>query len=156
MDLPELPSHRHIPGRTARHPDGAFDAIRSRALRPTSSTTALLNPAWVYGLRLLEAGFWWETHEVLETVWLNALPNSPERQMVQGVIQLANATLKLEMARPNAARRLCDMAEGFVLASGRDPVMGLDVEDVLQAVRSLREGVSGQPPDGTILYRYEI
>jgi hypothetical protein len=37
-------------------------------------------------------------------------PNpSPEREMVQAIIQLANARLKLLMDRPRATQRLCGM-----------------------------------------------
>ncbi len=52
---------------------------------------------------------------------------SPERDMVQAVIQLANARLKLRMDRPKAAARLCGMVRDLLDAvpEGACP-LGLD------------------------------
>ena len=71
---------------------------------------------------------------------MNARPNAPERHMVQAVIQLANAALKREMGRPNAVRRLCDIAERLVDDAGSAPSMGLDPGRVRQAIAMLRKG----------------
>ena len=155
MDLPPLPNHRHLPGLNARHAEDAFDQIRRRALVPTTSETAQANPAWLYGLRLLEAGFWWEAHEVLEPVWMNAVPNSAERHLVQGVIQLANAALKHQIERPKAALRLCDASEELLRAAGPDDVMGLRIDLILREVTRLRLAVQssdGEPLRGIILH----
>ena len=151
MDLPALPTHQYVPGRTARHADGTFDTIRARALTPTVSDTAASNLAWLYALRLLGAGFWWETHEVLEVVWMNAPPNTAEWHLVQGIIQLANAALKVEMGRQNAARRLCNMAEACLFATGGGKVMGLEAENVIAAIQALRGQVGGPVPHGISL-----
>lgn len=131
-----LPDHRHVPGRTARHPEGAFDWIRDQA--PARTLSGAPNPAWDHGLALIAAGFWWEAHEVLEPVWMNAAPNSPERAMAQGVIQIANAALKQEMAKPRAARRLCALAEGHVREAGAGAPLGLAPAAVLDAIADLR------------------
>ena len=58
------------------------------------------NPAFQAGLDCLESGFYWEAHEILEPVWMNAPADAPERFMVQALIQLANAALKQVMDRP--------------------------------------------------------
>jgi hypothetical protein len=124
-----LPRGPYIPGRNARHPEGAFDALRAKALMPTATAAAAENAAWLAGIDLLEAGFYWEAHEVLEQVWMNAPANAPERYQVQAVIQLANAALKQLMDRPRAALRLCaitrDLA-GQARRRGGKAVMGLD------------------------------
>lgn len=83
-----------MPGQTARHPEGWFDPLK------TVNTDPFDSPAMRAGLDYLHAGYFWECHEVLEAVWL-ALPDpSSERHMVQAVIQLANARLKLAMVGP--------------------------------------------------------
>jgi uncharacterized protein len=105
-----LPGHAYLPGRTARHPEGAFDAIRDAAPRPTRSEEAASNVTWRHGLRLFAGGWFWECHEVLEPVWMNAAPNSRERALVQAVIQLANAALKARMGQDRACARLCARA----------------------------------------------
>ena len=138
-----LPSYAHIPGQNARHPSDAFDRAKASALDVTEDVTAPANKAWLYGLELLARGFYWECHEVLETVWLRARPNSKARAAVQGIIQIANAALKLKMQKPNAANRLADMADlHFNDASGIDGqlAMGLKHEHFRLALMQIRSG----------------
>lgn len=101
-EIPD-PPFACIPGQTARHPEGWFDALKA------DPETALR-----VGIAYFERGYFWECHEVLEAVWLEAPDPSPERDMVQAVIQLANARLKLRMGRPKAAARLCGMVAGLL------------------------------------------
>lgn len=58
---------------------------------------------------------------------MNARPNSPERALVQAVIQLANAGLKARMGRPKASRRLMLLAEGLVRDLPGSTLMGVDL-----------------------------
>lgn len=134
-----LPSHAHIPGRNARHPPNAFEDVKAATPAETIAAEAPRNPAWRFGLTLLARGYFWECHEVLEPVWLNAAPNSRERAAVRAVIQLANAALKVEMERPTAAARLCDMASALFHEAG-DGAMGLDLAGALRAVDAARRG----------------
>ena len=39
-EAPPLPDHKYLPGRNARHPEGAFDFIRDQALARTETATA--------------------------------------------------------------------------------------------------------------------
>lgn len=114
-----FPSHRYVPGQTARHPEGWFDAVKAE------DATALRT-----GVAYFEAGYFWECHEVLEAIWLRAQDGSDERIMVQAVIQLANARLKLVMARPKAAVRLCEIV-GDLLGTlpAQAAPLGLSVSD---------------------------
>lgn len=119
MSAVPSPAHRYVPGRTERHPEGWFDTLKC------DDATALRA-----GLAYFEAGFYWECHEVLEAIWLRAPNPSDTRDIMQAVIQLANARLKLVMERPKAAARLCDMV-GQLLESvpdGAQP-LGLDIRD---------------------------
>lgn len=146
-----LPDHRYVPGRTARHPEGAFDWIRDQAPAETLGAGARANAPWRYGLRLLNAGFYWEAHEVLEPVWMNAAPNSVERAATQAVIQLANAALKRDMGKPRAALRLCAIAEDHGRDAGAGPVMGLSPTDVFAAIDHVRRTAdAGESPAGAI------
>ncbi|MDG1209842.1 MAG: DUF309 domain-containing protein [Paracoccaceae bacterium] len=142
MSLP-LPTHKHIPGQNARHPEDAFDWIRDQA------ATEAGNAAWLYGLRLLREGFYWEAHEVLEPVWMAAAPNSAEKAIAQAVIQLANAALKLDMGKPKAAVRLAGMVEALAsdAARGGKSVLGVEVAVVSNAADSIK---TGQPDLGGI------
>lgn len=121
-----LPSHKHLPGINCRPDDGFLERIAESAPPVTDPAKAHENGVWLYGLKLVRAGFYWEAHEVLEPVWFNCRPNSCERHFVQGIIQYANAALKRDMGRENAARRLSDIALGLLRDAGAsgDDVMG--------------------------------
>ena len=105
-----LPPYRHIPGSNQR-PDTAFlESVAQQAPAITGDSGAASNIAWLYGVRLFNEGFYWESHEVLESVWMSAPPNSRERHLLQSVIQLANARLKHLMGRQQAQVRLQQLA----------------------------------------------
>ncbi len=105
-----LPATRHVPGQATTADATVLERACRTALPQTLDDTARHNTAWRYGLRLFNDGFYWETHEVLEAVWMNARPNSCERHLLQGVIHLANAALKHHMHRPQAVQRLLALA----------------------------------------------
>lgn len=101
----ELPPHAHIPGVNARHAAGMFDAIRA-SVEGVDVTRLHRTKAWQHGLTYLEKEYFWESHEVMEAVWLACPPNSPEKLFVQSLIQRANAGLKRRMGMQKAADRL--------------------------------------------------
>jgi hypothetical protein len=104
------PPHAYVPGQTARHPEGLFDPLKA-GLSDVAPSDLVDTPAWTSGLAFLEGGYFWEAHEVLEAVWLACPPNSPERLMVQAVIQYANARLKGRMGQPRAMARLFTLSD---------------------------------------------
>lgn len=105
-----LPDYAYIPGINTRHEEGFLDHVKDMALDVTKDATARHNVTWLYGIRLLENAFYWECHEILEEVWMKASPNSREKHLVQGVIHLTNAALKIKMDRASAAKKLTSLA----------------------------------------------
>ena len=127
----DLPPYAYVPGRTPRHPEGLFDAVRD-SVQGVPVERLDQTRAWRTGLRWIEAGYYWEAHEVLEPVWMAAPPNAPERHLAQAAIQCANARLKRLMGRPRAAERLDRMVRAHLdeaALSGRARVMGLTPEE---------------------------
>lgn len=137
------PPHAYLPGRTPRHPEGAFDRLRD-TVRPGMAPAALAaSDAWRTGLRFLDEGFFWEAHELLEPVWMACPDPSAEREMAQCLIQLANAALKARMGRPRAVARILALAEAHLaraegLGQGA-PVLGQDPEEIRRRLAALRE-----------------
>ena len=122
-DIP-FPSHAYVPGQTPRHPDDWFDPLKSDVGLHEDVTCST---AWRAGQVYLEHGYFWECHEVLEAVWLH-LPNpSPERDMTQAIIQLANARLKTRMGKPRATKRLAGMVL-TLLAPHEGEILGCSVD----------------------------
>ena len=137
-----LPGHAYVPGKNARHAEGAFDWIRNSVVTGMSEAELANTQAFRTGLIYLEQGFYWEAHEVLEPVWIACPEDSAARQMVQGLIQLANAHLKVRMMRPRAVVRLCDIALGHFAAArqlGGKRVMGIEISGMQRQVETLRE-----------------
>ena len=99
------PAYAYVPGQNARHAEGLFDDIKS-----TADDVALAQmqntQAWNYAIAFLQEGYYWESNEVMESVWMACPPNSAEKLYVQSIIQRANAGLKRKMGRMNAAERL--------------------------------------------------
>lgn len=131
-----FPSHAYVPGRTPRHPETAFDGLKQ------VGTPLRDSPAWQAGLAFFDAGYFWEAHEVWEVVWMAAPANSPEKALVQGMIQLANAGLKRRMGRPRAAGRLDVIADALLSdATGRGGAtgMGLDPRRIAEAQQAVAQ-----------------
>ncbi len=150
-----LPSQHHVPGRNERHRDDLFDAIKALCPAHTCHNNAADNVAWRYGLRLFNAGYHWEAHEVLETVWMRAEPNSRERSLVQAVIHIANGALKLAMQRPGAAARLSQLAAECAkraFSGWHGSLMGLQAANLVRAADCLATGKA--PP--SLVERYAI
>ena len=107
------PPHAYLPGRNQRHAEDLFEAIRNCA-QDVDLSEITKTEAWRFGLAFLKEGYFWEAHEVLEPLWLTCPPNSPERLLLQGIIQLANAGLKQAMDKPGAAGRLFDQSQRLI------------------------------------------
>lgn len=146
-DLPggiPRPPHVYVPGQTERHPEDWFDAIKGTVQAGMSASELEASAAFRAGLAYFDAGYFWECHEVLEAVWMETPDGSAEREMVQAIIQLANARLKLLMNRPKAARRLCDMVCAHLERVGQDaPILGIESTELAKKVAVLRGEISG-------------
>ena len=133
----QWPSHAYVPGKTQRHKEGAFTSICA-AIHPGLSPDQIANSsAFHHGLLFLDAGFYWESHEVLEPVWLALPVGSDERLLVTCLIQVANAKLKLKMEKPKAAARICVIVHNLLEGLPRDSVLGIDRGTILQHLDEL-------------------
>jgi predicted metal-dependent hydrolase len=132
------PDHMYIPGINERHPENLFETI-CKTVNPGASIEELAScDAFKHGLMYLDEGYFWEAHEVFEPVWM-ALPHeSEERLFVQGLIQLANASLKAKMQRPKAVQKLCQIARELLHGTTHsNTIMNLDQKMYLQRIDTL-------------------
>lgn len=137
---PTLPPFAYVPGQTPRHAEAAFDAICETAQAAEGIAALERCAAWRTGLAWLDAGYSWEAHELFEAVWMALPQGARERQMVQGLIQVANGRLKRKMGRPRAVAKIAERAEGHVRAcraSGQEVMLGVPVEQLEQMVAAL-------------------
>jgi hypothetical protein len=103
-----LPRWAYVPGETADSEADHDTLWQAKALVPPRfrDYVPARHPALRYGIALNDAGYFWESHEVLEAVWAAAPQGGRERILLRVCIQIASANLKLRMQKPHAAARL--------------------------------------------------
>lgn len=136
-----LPTHAYVPGVTARHPENTFDELKKSVSVCQDIRQLEQSVAFRVGLQFLDAGFYWEAHEVLEPVWMALPTGSIEKTFTQGLIQLANGCLKLRMERPKAALRLVEITRGLMPEDTSVQVMTLETKDVLERIEKLEKSI---------------
>jgi hypothetical protein len=106
-DLP-LPGWAYVPGETAEAGADHDTLWQAKALVPSRfrDFVPARHPALRYGIALNDAGYFWESQEVLEAVWAAAPQGGRERILLRACIQIASANLKLRRQKPHAAARL--------------------------------------------------
>jgi hypothetical protein len=98
---------------------------------------------WPYALDLFDHGYLWEAHEVLEQVWKELAPGTPERDLAQAIIVAAASLLRAHLGDDRSAAKLCSRAVSLLLrvppATAR--AHGIDtVRLVADLERALRGG----------------
>jgi hypothetical protein len=103
-----LPRWAYVPGESADAKADHDTLWHAKALVPSRfrDFVPARHPALRYGIALNDAGYFWESHEVLEAVWAAAPQGGRERILLRACIQIASANLKLRMQKPHAAARL--------------------------------------------------
>jgi hypothetical protein len=97
-----FPAYRYVPG---VHPHPTRDARgHSYDPTPTLNRHPAWHPdewrtleAWLYGVDLFNAHYFWEAHEAWEGLWAAVPRDSVPALLLQGLIQLAAALLKLHL-----------------------------------------------------------
>jgi uncharacterized protein len=95
------------------------------------------------GVRLFNAGQFFEAHEVLEDVWRVA--PEPERRFLQGLIQLAVAFHHRSTGNLVGAASLMQRAAGN-LSAYSDHFGGIQLSGLLEAVRGWQRALKDATP----------
>jgi hypothetical protein len=113
VNLP-LPRWAYVPGETGEAEADQETLWQAKALVPPRfrDFVPARHPALRYGIALNDSGYFWESQEILEAVWAAAPQGGRERILLRACIQVANANLRLRMAKPRAAARLLGDALG--------------------------------------------
>lgn len=110
--------------------------------KPVNSENWQENRVYLTGWALFEAEYYWEAHHLWEAVWLGALEKSPEKYMMEGLIQLANTLLKIRMGRKTAALKLISLSESKIREAFLRPsisLMGIEKDEVLEEMSLLKQ-----------------
>ena len=101
-----LPRWAYVPGVEAEADHETLAMAKALVPARFNGFVPARHPALRYGLGLNDAGFFWESHEILEAVWAAAPQGGRERILLRACILIANANLRLRIGKPHAASRL--------------------------------------------------
>ena len=102
-------------------------------------TPMIDDPRYAEGLRHFQEEHWFEAHEVLEAVW-RATPRGPDRELLQGLIQLAVSLEHWRRGNPRGARGQWTKAQGHL--ADLPPVHGgVALAELLDQFRALWEAL---------------
>ena len=137
-----LPGWAYVPGEIADSEPDHETLGRAKALVPAQffGHVPTRHPALRYGVALNDAGYFWESQQVLETVWAAAPQGGRERILLRACIQVAGANLKLRMQKANATARLWNEALAGIneLLARRSPQAGDGFADRFPAAQLAR------------------
>src|SRR5258708_38363587 len=126
-----LPQWAYVPGETGDAEADHNTLWQAKALVPARfrGFVPARHPALRYGIALNNAGYFWESQEILEAGWAAAPQGGRERILLRPCIQIAHANLRLRMQKPHAAARFLGEALGGLdgprkAAAARDGLRG--------------------------------
>ena len=138
-----LPPYSYVPGHTP-HPvrDPAGHSFGSEP--PQAAVAADMDwrdcEPYLWGIDLFNCGFYWEAHESWEAVWLACGRTGRVAALVQGLIKLAAAGVKLREGNARGVCRHAGRACELLLESVRrdsDTVWGLSPTQLAMAAEQL-------------------
>lgn len=95
-DDESLPEYAFVPGGAWPRP-----SERSSPARPLNDPTGEGRKALVLGGRLFNAGYYWEAHEVWESLWHAERRQGPVADLLKAIIKLAAAGVKVREKQPH-------------------------------------------------------
>ena len=88
------------------------------------------------GMKLFNSGQWYKSHDVFEEIWHET--GEPERQILQGILQVAVAEVHLENGNINGATILYGEALGRLKRYKLD-TLRIDIDDLCKCVTTRLE-----------------
>ncbi len=106
-----FPAYRFVPGlhpHPVRHPAGHSYAATARDTRHAAWDPARWRTVidWLAGVDRFNAFYFWEAHESWEGLWAAQPRASTPARLLQGLIQIAAALLKIHLGSPQGAASL--------------------------------------------------
>jgi uncharacterized protein len=129
-----FPSYRYVPGlqpHPVRDPQGhSYQTDPRRAAAPPWTASSWRTLAdWLFGVDLFNAFFFWEAHESWEGLWAAQPRRSAPARLLQGLIQIAAALLKIHLGSLAGATTLSRQGLEKVAetAAAQHRLLGLDL-----------------------------
>jgi len=131
-----LPPYTYVPGGAWPHPthspDGHSWGRQHGAIDAILADQWQSSPAYLRGVALFNAGYYWEAHESWELLWHAHGRRGPTAELLQGLIKLAAAGVKVREGRPAGVRTHASGAARLFEKSRREAgrfQLGLDLHE---------------------------
>jgi uncharacterized protein len=145
-----LPPYAFVPGGPWPHPTGSPEGHSAGTVRET--VTPIVGNAWSHsaaylrGVALFNAGYYWEAHEAWEGLWHAHGRVGPTADLLKALIKLAAAGVKVRQRQRHGVVTHARRA-GALFASARDrggrEQLGLDLDGWIATA----ERLVAEPPD---------
>jgi predicted metal-dependent hydrolase len=146
-----FPPYAYVPGRDphpTQDPRGHSHGVERERARYVFAERWRDNAEYLFGVDLYNAGFLWEAHEAWEAAWQVSKHDSPQAELLQGLIQCAAACLKIAMGQPRGVEKLAELGLARLERVARDAAptyMGLDVADFARDFRAFVAAAPASP-----------
>lgn len=146
-----MPEYAFVPGGPFQHPN--VGRGRETIPSPIEGGNWRASPSYLHGFELFNAGYYWEAHEVWESLWHVHGRLGSIADLLKGLIKLAAAGVKVRQGQPHGIVSHATRAGAcFASASryaGRN-LLGLDLEELQGHSRSVAENPPSSPADITV------
>lgn len=139
-----LPPYSYVPGgpwpHPTRSPQGHLHGLQRPSVGPIRDDCWEESGDYLQGLRLFNTGYYWEAHEAWEPLWHAHGRSGPTAWILQALIKLAAAGVKIRERRPDGARTHATRAGRLIeraIEEGGRRRLGLDLVKLRAWARSL-------------------
>ncbi|MBT5873530.1 MAG: DUF309 domain-containing protein [Candidatus Latescibacteria bacterium] len=143
-----LPTRRYLPGEGThprKHSDRPHIPELPVPVSHISSSHWRHSKHYLYAIDLINLAYWWEAHEVLETLWIGAGKETDTGVRIQGLIQTCAALIKAHQGEHEGAQRL--LAKGLIkLETGPESPLGFDNSRFLHEATAFVNGETIEHP----------
>ena len=136
----ELPPYSYVPGH-APHPvsdqAGHMHGLEHAAVEPLLPDKWQSCEQYLYALDLFNHGYYWESHEAWESLWLAAGRVGARADFLKGLIKLAATCVKAREGNPRGVARHAARAIELLSPRASETYCGLDVGKVIDVAQNL-------------------
>jgi hypothetical protein len=152
-----LPPYAYIPGGPWPHPtrssEGHLFGQDRSTIDPIEQDQWECSSDYKRGVDLFNAGYYWEAHEAWEPLWHAHNRRGPTAAVLQGLIKLAAAGVKVRQGQPHGVRAHAARA-AILFARARSEagpyLLGLDLNEWIDRALSISKNPPIDPaPRGT-------
>ncbi len=149
-----FPVYRYVP-RLTPHPirhEGGHLRGRTRTSEPFAGTDWATHEGYLHACDLYNHGYFWEAHELWEELWRGLVRSDASRLVLQALIQVSAAHLKLIMKDMAGAGKLAARGLEKLARLPRTPPvrLGLDVAGFEADARRYFDAIASGGPTGRV------